>query len=71
MRDANEKSWGLFALGMLPGIGIIVGIVAAIVCAIKGKTRKASSAISGVFAGLGLLAVAVVLFALGSGMITL
>ena len=71
MRDANEKSWGLFALSMIPVIGVIVGIIAAIVCAIKGKPRKASSAISGVFAGLGVLAVAAVLFALGSGMIAL
>ena len=71
MRDADEKSWGLFALGMIPAIGFLIGIIAAIVCAAKKKPRKAKSAISGAFAGLGILAVAGGLFALGSGMIAI
>ena len=58
MRDANEKSWGLFALGLIPVIGFIVGIIAAIVCAAKGKSRKAKSAISGALIGLLLVAIA-------------
>lgn len=58
MRDANEKSWGLFALGLIPVIGFIVGIIAAIVCAAKGKSRKAKSAISGALIGLLLVAAA-------------
>ena len=58
MRDANEKSWGLFALGLIPVIGFIAGVIAAIVCAAKGKSRKAKSAISGALIGLLLVAIA-------------
>ena len=58
MRDANEKSWGLFALGLIPVIGFITGVIAAIVCAAKGQSRKARSALSGAFIGLLLVAAA-------------
>ena len=59
MRDADEKSWGLFALGLLPAVGLIIGIVAAIVCRAKGKKRKAKSALVGALVGLLLVGVLV------------
>lgn len=64
MRDADEKSRGLFALGMIPVIGLISGIIAAIVCAAKGKKNKAKSALLGAFVGLLLLVAAAVVAAL-------
>ena len=64
MRDADEKSRGLFALGMIPVVGLITGIIISIVCAARGKKRKAKSAISGALLGLLLLAIAGVIAAL-------
>ena len=61
VRGADEKSWGLFALGMIPGVGLIAGLIAGIVCAAKGKKRKAKSAFSGMAVGILLVAAAVVL----------
>ena len=64
-RDANEKSWGLFAVGLvLPVIGSIIGIIAAIVCSKKGLNRKAKSAVGGALLGLLLWGLVAVLFAL-------
>ncbi len=69
MRNADEKSWGLFALGLIPVVGLISGIIACVVCSSRGKKRKAKSAISGAILGLVLLAVAGVAIALGLGLI--
>lgn len=69
IRNADEKCWGLFALGLIPVIGLISGIIASIVCAKRGKKRKAKSAISGALLGLLLLVIAAVLALLAFGII--
>ncbi len=69
MRNANEKSWGLFALGLIPVVGLISGIIAFFVCRSRGKDRKAKSALNGAICGFLLLAAAGVALCLGLGII--
>ena len=69
MRDADEKSWGLFALGLIPVVGLISGIIASIVCSKKGYKRKAKSALSGAIWGLVLLVIAAVVIVLSLGIL--
>ena len=69
VRDADEKSWGLFALGLIPVVGLISGIIAFFVCRSKGKKRKAKSAISGAFLGLLLTVIVGVVACIGLGII--
>ncbi len=71
VRDADERSWGLFALGLIPVIGLISGIIAGCVCSSRGKKRKARSAFSGAALGFALTALVGVVCCIGLGIIQL